>query len=124
MRPCFFLFLFLFSCSSDGVPEGVMQPDKLEAVLYDVIRTDEWVDFAVLQDSTFRGFGKRAALYDSVFNLHAITKEDYRRSMAFYQSRPDLLKTVLDSLRVKSDTAMKQAADTTKRKAPRIVSIK
>lgn len=112
----FFLLLF-WSCAGNDVPKGVLPPDKMEAVLYDVIRADEWVDFAVLQDSTFRNFSRRTALYDSVFRLHAINKEDYRNSVRFYQSRPDLLKGVLESLRTKSDTAMKRAQDRVAEKA-------
>lgn len=107
--------LLLFSCSGD-VPKGIMPPEKMEAVWYDVIRADEWVDFARLQDSTFLPFSKRASLYDSVFRLHQISKEDYRKSEAFYRSRPDLLKEIFQSLRTKSDTALKQLSDTTRRK--------
>lgn len=111
------LFLFL-SCTGNGVPKDVLPPQRMESVLYDVIRADEWVDFAVLQDSTFRGFTKRAALYDSVFRIHSISKDDYRKSMAFYQSRPDLLKEILTSLRTKSDTAISQfQRDTVKKSA-------
>lgn len=116
MRVLLFLPLFLLSCSGDDVPKGILPPQKMEGILYDVIRADEWVDFAVLQDSTFRPFSKRGALYDSVFRIHSISKDDYRRSMAFYQSRPDLLKEILTSLRTKSDTAIKPPPiDTTKK---------
>ncbi|GAA4747734.1 DUF4296 domain-containing protein [Flavisolibacter ginsenosidimutans] len=113
MRFLFLSLFFLFSCSGE-VPKGVLPPKKMEAVLYDVIRADEWVDFASLQDSTFRKFSKRTALYDSVFRLHSISKDDYRKSMSFYQGRPDLLKEILGSLKAKSDTALKRLNDTTK----------
>jgi hypothetical protein len=113
----YFLFLFLLCSCRSEIPRDVLQPKQMEALLYDVIRADEWVDFASLQDSTFRKFSKRTALYDSVFRLHAITKETYRKSVAFYESRPDLLKAVLQSLHAKSDTALKKfAADTAKPK--------
>lgn len=117
MRLFVLLFpLFIFCSCSGDVPKDVMPPQKMEAVLYDVIRADEWTDFARLQDSTFLPFSKRASLYDSLFRLHRIRKEEYRKSMAFYQSRPDLLKEILQSLRTKSDTALKQLSDTTKHK--------
>lgn len=117
MRLFVLLFSLFFFCSCSGeVPKGVMPPQKMEAVWYDILRADEWTDFARLQDSTFLPFSKRASLYDSLFRLHQISKEDYRKSMAFYQSRPDLLKEILQSLRTKSDTALKQLSDTTKRK--------
>lgn len=116
MRALFLFLLFLCSCSSE-IPKDVLPPQKMEVVLYDVIRADEWVDFARLSDSTFNRFSKRTALYDSVFRLQGINKEDYRKSLNFYQSRPDLLKEIWQSLRTKSDTALKKmAADTAKGK--------
>jgi hypothetical protein len=114
MRFLFLSLLFLCSCSGE-VPKDVLPPDKMEAVLYDVIRADEWVDFSSVQDSSFRKFSKRTALYDSVFRLHSISKESYRKSMSFYQSRPDLLKDILSSLKTKSDTTLKRLTDTTKK---------
>ena len=116
MRILFLFLLFLCSCSSE-IPKDVLSPSKMEGVLYDVIRADEWVDFASLGDSTFHRVSKRTALYDSVFRLNGITKEEYRRSVNFYQSRPDLFKQILQSLRAKSDTTLKRlVADTVKRK--------
>jgi len=117
MRPLFISLFFLFSCSGN-VPNGVLPPKKMEAVLYDVIHADEWVDFASLQDSSFRKFSKRTALYDSVFRLHAISKETYRKSMAYYQSRPDVLKEMFASLKAKSDTTLKRLTDTAKKATP------
>lgn len=114
----FFLLLFLFffiSCSGD-VPRGVLPPEKMEAVWYDVIRADEWVEFARMQDSAFLPFSKRTSLYDSLFRIHHISKEAYRKSEAFYSSRPDLMKEIWQSLRTKSDTALKKLSDTAKPK--------
>jgi hypothetical protein len=124
MRFLILLTIFICSCSGDAPPKDVMLPEKMEEVLYDIIRTDEWVDFAVLQDSTFRKFSKRTALYDSVFRLHSINKEDYRKSIAFYQTRPDLLKEIFAGLRTKSDTAIKPVKVDTLRKPRKILKIK
>ena len=104
----FLLLLFIFfllSCSGEAVPKDVFPPKKMTAVLYDIILADEWVDFARMQDSTFFKFSKRTAIYDSVFRIHGIKKEQYQKSMNFYQGRPDLLKQILDSLKSKADTS-------------------
>lgn len=87
----------------------------MEAVLYDVITADELADFSVMQDSTFRLLSKRTSIYDSIFQAHSITKEGFKKSLKFYQGRPDLLKTILDSLQRKSDSAIawQTRADTT-----------
>ena len=95
---------FVLSCSGESVPKDVFPPKKMTAVLYDIILADEWVDFARMHDSTFMNFSKRAAVYDSVFRLHGIRKEEYQKSINYYQGRPDLLKEILDSLKTKADT--------------------
>ena len=96
--------LFLFACSGNETPKGVFSPQKMSAVLYDIVLADEWVDFSRMQDSSFLIFSKRASIYDSVFRLHQISKGDYQKSISFYQSRPDLLKGVLDSVKARTDT--------------------
>ncbi len=98
MRIVFLLSFFLLSCA-DGtkVPAEILPPTKMEAVLYDVISADELADFSGLMDSTYLIFSKRASLYDSVFSFHSTNKENFKKSLQFYQGRPDLLKTILYS---------------------------
>lgn len=103
MRVFLFLSIFLWACSAPpSVPKNVIPPDKMGAVLYDVIRTDEMVDFLQLNDSTYRSFAKRASLYDTVFQLHGVKKAAFQQSLKYYQSRPDILKDILDSLQKKA----------------------
>lgn len=106
MRLVILLSLVILSCSDETVPKGVLASDKMEAVLYDVIRADEMVDVYSIQDSAYRNFSKRSALYDSVFHIHAISKEGFQKSLQFYQDRPDLLKTIFDSLQKRTDTTV------------------
>ena len=104
------LSLVLFSCASKvAVPKDVISPDKMERVMYDVIRADELVDFSITIDSSYRNFSKRTALYDSIFSFHAVSKEYYQKSLQFYQSHPDLLKAILESLQKKTDSTFKSA---------------
>lgn len=104
MRLLLLLSFFILSCSGEEAPKGVFTQEKMSAVLYDIILADEWVDFSRMSDSAYLNFSKRAAIYDSIFQLHTIEKEDYVASISYYQSRPDLLKEVLESLKTKADT--------------------
>jgi len=105
MRTLALLLLIIFtSCSGNDVPKDVMPPEKMGAVLYDVILADELADFSSIQDSTYRHLEKRTVLYDSIFKTHNITKQAFQKSYQFYQQRPDLLRTILDSLQAKHDT--------------------
>jgi len=112
MRVSVFLLLVLIACSGPSVPKGVLPPDKMEAVLYDVLRADELVEFRrMIADSTYRQFSNRTALYDTVFQLHTVRKDAFQKSLRFYQGRPDLLKEMLDNLQ-------KKVSDTTQRNKP------
>lgn len=117
MRSYLLIALLMASCSGEKIPKDVLPPEKMGLVLYDIILADELTDFSSINDSTFRDFSKRAAFYDSLFHIHAISKEQYRRSEKFYQARPDLLKEILGDMQKKADTATQKQADTTKKKA-------
>src|SRR5829696_1065654 len=106
MRLFFLLSVLMFSCSGESIPKGVFPKEKMSAVLYDIILADEWVDFKKMQDSTYMNFSKRAAIYDSIFQIHAIKKEQYQTSIRYYQSRPDFLKEIFESLKKKTDTTV------------------
>lgn len=102
-----FFTVFLAACSSNANrPKDVLPPGKMGAVLYDVIQADEFVDFAKYRDSTYQQLNRRTALYDTVFGLHGVTKNNFKKSLDYYQSRPDLLKDILEDLAKKAkDTA-------------------
>ena len=100
--------LLLVACSGESVPKGVLPPEKIQAVIYDVIRVDEMVDFLRMSDSTYQPFSKRTALYDTVFGLHSVSKERFQTSLKYYQGRPDLLKQIMDNIHTKiTDTTNK-----------------
>ena len=108
MRIFFFFFICSWSCSQESVPKGVLSPEKMETVLFDLVRAEEFVDFSSIQDSSYRVFNKRSALYDSISNIHSITKETFQKSWQYYQGRPDLLKKILESLHSKTDVPIIQ----------------
>lgn len=96
-----FLLFFVVACNGPSVPDDVLPPEKMEKVLYDVIRADEMVDFLRFSDSAWQPFSRRTSLYDTVLQLHEIKKEQFQRSLAYYQGRPDLLKEILEGLQQK-----------------------
>ena len=98
-----FLLLCFFSCSSDTVPRDIMAPKKMEAVLWDVIMADEMADYYVQKDSTLKSLDKHVDLYQKLFSIHKISKEQFRHSLQYYEKSPDLLKPIFDSLQKRSE---------------------
>lgn len=107
MRCLFVLALLTASCSSD-IPKDILPPEKMGEVWYDITLADELTDFASINDSTYRQFSKRAGLYDTVLQLHKLSKEQYKKSERFYQGRPDLVKEILEDIKKKMDTTTKK----------------
>ncbi|HWI91933.1 MAG TPA: DUF4296 domain-containing protein [Flavisolibacter sp.] len=92
------IVILIFSCKL-SVPKDVLPPKKMQAVLWDVMQADEIAEYYSVKDSTFHSLPKHAEYYQKVFSMHKITKEDFKKSLAYYESHPVVFKAVLDSLK-------------------------
>lgn len=102
MRFLLFIFpvIFYISCIRDNkIPKGILPQNEMRKVMWDLMRADAYVSEVIMKDSTCNKQAESAILYEKVFGIHNTTKETFLKSMAFYESRPDLLKLVMDSLR-------------------------
>jgi len=100
----FFLFIILiisnFACIRDNkVPKDVIPQNQMRKIMWDLMRADAYVTDFVMKDSTRDKKIESTKLYEKIFDIHGITREAFKKSLAFYQSRPDLFKAVSDSLR-------------------------
>ena len=103
MRPALLIILlvFAFGCIRDNkIPKGILPQNEMRKVMWDLMRADAYVADFIMKDSTRDKLAESATLYEKVFRIHGTTEETFRKSVAFYESRPDLLKTIMDSLRI------------------------
>jgi hypothetical protein len=70
----------------------------MKLVMWDVITADEWMRKQFSTDSIIDSTKKNIALYNKIYALHKITKEDYYSSYYYYKNHPNEMKTLLDSL--------------------------
>jgi Domain of unknown function (DUF4296) len=65
----------------------------------DIIIAGEYSDQFISKDST-RPNKKKAnqELYEAIFKIHHTSREEVKKSLSFYESRPDLNKKIFDSL--------------------------
>ena len=102
----FFCF-FLTACSQKGaVPKNVLSPHKMEAVLWDALMADETAEYYIQKDSSINALTKHADLYEQVYQIHKISKEEFKRSLRFYESHPKLLKPIFDSLQKRTEKVL------------------
>jgi hypothetical protein len=93
------------------VPKGVLQPDKMEDVLWDMIQTGEFLSGYVLyRDTNINAVLESQRWYEKVYSFHQISKEDFKRSYNWYRDHPDMMKRILDSLSVRKDPEPTPAA--------------
>ena len=120
-----FILLF-FSCRS-SIPKDVLPPKKMQAVLWDIMQADELAEYYSGQDSGFKSLSKHVDYYQKVFAIHKIRKEDFAKSLVYYENHPVQLKPILDSLQSfggrqkatdSSRSAVKPFIDSARKKHP------
>ena len=101
--------LGIISCvQKNKIPEDILSQEKMRQIMWDLIRTDAYVSDFLSRDSTINLDESRLKLYEQVYRLHTINRETFKKSLTFYQSRPDLLKIITDSLRVDEKKATEE----------------
>jgi hypothetical protein len=93
---------FLVCCTDkDKIPAGVLNQDKMEKVLWDMIQAERYRETFV-RDSSKDLKAETFKLYAQVFAIHKISKDEFIKSYKFYMSRPDIARGMFDSLATKA----------------------
>jgi hypothetical protein len=105
----FFMGMMIGSCSQKQViPVDILAPVKMQAVLWDMLRADEYVSNYKRKDTVTSLKDKSTGLYDEVFRIHKITRSQFEKSINFYNLHPDLFKIVIDSLERKKSVLVQE----------------
>lgn len=107
--------VFLLSCKSkDRTPGGLLPKEKMQAVLWDIMRADQFLtDYVFNKDTAADKSKESAKMYQQIFSLHKITWDEFRQSFAYYNKRPELIRPILDSIAASSgQTGIVPKADT------------
>ncbi len=76
------------------MPPGVFKPDKMQVVLWDIIRTEAFTSQYIKSNN----IEENAKLQKRVFAKHRVSKEDFYQSFNYYRSHTALMKMILDSM--------------------------
>ncbi|MEO6251869.1 MAG: DUF4296 domain-containing protein [Ferruginibacter sp.] len=98
-----FMLLFglgsLISCgNNDKKPSGILEPAKMQAVLWDIIRADVFTAQFIKTDSAKNDVAENLKLQQQIFAIHKISKADFYKSYDYYQSNTTQFKVLLDSM--------------------------
>ena len=98
----FLFFIFMAACSNrTGIPKDILPPDSMEIIMKDVIMAEQYSYQYLAKDSLIRDKVKaNQDLLEAIFKVHHTTRAAFRKSLNYYESRPDLNKKIFDSLSV------------------------
>lgn len=95
---CIVLACMLFSCSSnEDVPGDVLPITKMKFVMYDVYSAQELAIMNYPKDTT-AARQRTLELFQQVFEVHKISRDDFYKSFHYYEANPDKMKILTDSL--------------------------
>src|ERR1700761_6003716 len=91
-----FLVLVINGCSSaDKVPSGILSKDKMEAVCWDMIQADQYAASYLIKDSSKVNLKlENLRLYEEVFRLHQVSREEFAKSYKYYLAHTTLSETL------------------------------
>lgn len=121
------IFLCLVSCSDkDKVPSGIIPREKMGKILWDMIQADQYSTIYLAKDSTrINPKMETLKLYQQVFQLHQVSRDEFRKSFQYYLGRPDMTKTLFDSLlaqgnRLRTESYSAPRPDSSKTQPPAV----
>lgn len=99
------LFLYIFiaalctNCTSNKKkPSAAIPFDSMIVIMWDLYRADAYIANYISKDSVAKTKQASIELYEKVFRIHKLNKEDFDKSCAYYLDNPDKHKILLDSL--------------------------
>jgi len=102
MRKGFILFITLIflgiGCKTDTPPKNILAPEKMQSVLSDILLAESFAESYLAVDTTKKLKQLYAQELDKVMAVHKISQKEFRISMNYYKTRPDLLKVIMDTV--------------------------
>ncbi|MEJ7820712.1 MAG: DUF4296 domain-containing protein [Chitinophagaceae bacterium] len=88
----------LFYSCKETVPSGIIKQNKMQEVLWDMLRADALSHQIANSDSTKLAEDERAKLKRQVFIIYNITEDQFDKSYSYYVQHPEIMRNMLDSL--------------------------
>lgn len=90
---------FICSCGNKNkLPEGVLKPEKMQAVLWDVIKADVFTTDFIKKDSAKNAIAENLKLQQQIFAIHKVTRADFFTSYDYYKTNTVEFKKIIDSM--------------------------
>jgi len=96
----FLLTSFILSCNRENhIPKHIIEAERMRELLWDMARADAYVTgFAGKNDSSFNRIKETVNIYRQIFQIHKTNREEFKKSLEWYQGHPVIMRPLLDSL--------------------------
>jgi len=105
----------LAACGGQKLPAGVLDKERMELVLTDVILAEAFAESYLSADTTKRLKQLYTQELDKVLAIHKVSPKDFQASIQYYKSQPEQFKVVIDTVNARAmrakDLIFKQAMD-------------
>ena len=110
-----FLLIFALSCKQDpNPPNNVIQKTSMQELMWDLLRADAFITgFAGKGDTAFSQLKESVMVYRQVFVIHKTNKEQFKKSLDWYQRHPEVMKIILDTLQQRQKKIMEERSKPT-----------
>lgn len=89
--------IFCISCK-ESKPSGIIKPEKMKGILWDVFKADALSQQIVSTDSSKSLAEVNGRLTSQVFLIHNVTADQFEKSYTYYTQHPAIMITMLDSI--------------------------
>lgn len=92
--------VLLFSCGGNNkkTDGSILQKEKMQAVLWDVLRADAFAFQFITKDTLKKPEAETVKLQQQIFAVHKTTREVFYKSLNYYKQHPDIFQPMLDSM--------------------------
>jgi hypothetical protein len=92
------------SCKDkNALPAGILNREKMQSVLWDVIRAGAFTNTFIKKDSTKNLVLEDAKLQNEAFAVNHVTKDEFYASYDYYKLHPELMADLLDSIQANNN---------------------
>lgn len=94
----FIIILLAWACKDDKLPANVLPPEKMEAVLIDVLLAESFSESYLVADTTIKlpqAYGKEL---DKVLAIQNISQKQLMESIDHYKAKPEVFKVIMDTV--------------------------
>jgi hypothetical protein len=114
------LFTLVLSCKQESKPpNNVIGKAGMQELMWDLLRADAFITgFGGKGDTTFNQLKESVMIYREVFAIHKTNKEEFKKSLDWYQKHPEVMKIILDTLQSRQKRVMEDRSKPTSKFPP------